>query len=405
MKIIRGKQPGAKKIVVYGPEGIGKSTFASRFPDPVFIDTEGSTKDMDVARFEPPSSWQMILEQVRYVKAHPEICRTLVIDTADWAEMRCIDHICARFHKDGLEEFGYGKGYVYVQEEFGRLLNLLEEIVGLGIHVVMTAHAKMRKFEQPDELGAYDRWEMKLTKQTAPMVKEWADMVLFANYKTFVVNVDGQGAQKGKNKAQGGKRVMFTTHHPCWDAKNRYGLPEELPFDYREIASILAISGGAPAVPEETPAPPRKGPEKPSETAAEPSDRNPDLPPFMRQETMREEARPKEEISSRADPSQEKRAERIPDPPGRQAADTPPLSMAPRSLPENIPKALRDLMEANGVDEWDIQNVVAARGYYPADTPIQAYDPDFIDGVLVGAWRQVYRMIREMKEKEAIPFN
>lgn len=405
MKIIRGKQPSAKKIVVYGPEGIGKSTFASRFPDPVFIDTEGSTKDMDVARFEAPSSWQMILEQVRYVKAHPEICRTLVLDTADWAEMRCIDHICARYHKDGLEEFGYGKGYTYAQEEFGRLLNLLEEVVGLGIHVVMTAHAKMRKFEQPDELGAYDRWEMKLTKQTAPMVKEWADMVLFANYKTFVVNVDGQGAQKGKNKAQGGKRVMFTTHHPCWDAKNRYGLPEELSFDYREIASILAISEGAPAVPEETPSPPRKGPEKPSEAAAEPSDQNPDLPPFMRQETMREEARPKEETSSRADPSQEKRAERMPDPPGRQAADTPPAPMAPRSLPENIPKALRDLMEANGVDEWDIQNVVAARGYYPADTPIQAYDPDFIDGVLVGAWGQVYRMIREMKEKEAIPFN
>lgn len=70
---------------------------------------------------------------------------------------------------------------------------------------------------------------MKLTKQTAPMVKEWADMVLFCNYKTFAVNVDGQGAQKGKNKAQGGKRVMYTTHHSCWDAKNRYGLADEVP--------------------------------------------------------------------------------------------------------------------------------------------------------------------------------
>lgn len=405
MKIIRGKQSSAKKIVVYGPEGIGKSTFASRFPDPVFIDTEGSTKDMDVARFEAPSSWQMILEQVRYVKTHPEICRTLVLDTADWAEMRCIDHICARYHKDGLEEFGYGKGYTYVQEEFGRLLNLLEEVVGLGIHVVMTAHAKMRKFEQPDELGAYDRWEMKLTKQTAPMVKEWADMVLFANYKTFVVNVDGQGAQKGKNKAQGGRRVMFTTHHPCWDAKNRYGLPEELPFDYGEIAAILADSGNQPTAQAESTAPSRKEPEKPSGAVAAPSDQAPELPPFMRQETMKEETKPKEKTSSRTDTPPGKTAESLTDPPDRQDPDTPPVSAAPRSLPENIPKALRDLMEANGVDEWDIQNVVAARGYYPADTPIQAYDPDFIDGVLVGAWGQVYRMIREMKEKEAIPFN
>mgnify|MGYP000611029209 CR=1 FL=1 len=164
--------------------------------------------------------------------------------------------------------------------------------MGLGIHVVMTAHAKMRKFEQPDELGAYDRWEMKLTKQTAPMVKEWADMVLFANYKTFVVNVDGQGAQKGKNKAQGGRRVMFTTHHPCWDAKNRYGLPEELPFDYGEIAAILADSGNRPTAQEEAPVQMPKRPAKPSTPepptpVAAPEDQSLDLPPFMHQETMR----------------------------------------------------------------------------------------------------------------------
>lgn len=66
MKMIRGKQPGAKKVVVYGPEGIGKSTFASKFPDPVFIDTEGSTKDMDVARTETLTSWTMLLKQVKY---------------------------------------------------------------------------------------------------------------------------------------------------------------------------------------------------------------------------------------------------------------------------------------------------------------------------------------------------
>ena len=73
MEIIRGKLPGAKKVVVYGPEGIGKSTFASRFPDPLFIDTEGSTKDMDVARTETPSSWMMLMEQVMYVRKHPEL--------------------------------------------------------------------------------------------------------------------------------------------------------------------------------------------------------------------------------------------------------------------------------------------------------------------------------------------
>ena len=209
MKIIRGKIQSAKKVVIYGPEGIGKSTLASQFPDPIFIDTEGSTKDMDVARTEPPGSWPMLMEQVRYFIGHPGGLRTLVIDTADWAEQLCTSDVCARYQKTGIEDFGYGKGYVFLQEEFGRLLNLLTELVeGKGIHVALAAHARMRKFEQPDELGAYDRWEMKLSRQVAPMVKEWADMVLFANYKTFVINVDGQGVQKGKNKVQGGKRAL-----------------------------------------------------------------------------------------------------------------------------------------------------------------------------------------------------
>ena len=240
MQIIRGKIPSAKKTVIYGPEGIGKSTLAARFPDPVFIDTEGSTKDMDVARTPAPSSWSMLMEQVRYFIGHPQELKTLIIDTADWAEQLCVADVCSRFQKAGIEDFGYGKGYTYLQEEFGRLLNLLTELVEQkGINVVLTAHAKMRKFEQPDELGAYDRWEMKLSKGAAPMVKEWADMVLFANYKTIVVNVDGQGVQKGKNKVQGGKRVMYTTHHNCWDAKNRYGLPDEIPMDYNEIRHVI----------------------------------------------------------------------------------------------------------------------------------------------------------------------
>ena len=176
---------------------------------------------------------------VLQVKRFPELCKTLVIDTADWAEQLCIDAICAKANKSGIEDFGYGKGYVYLSEEFGRLLNLLEDVVGLGINVVFTAHAKMRKFEQPDEMGAYDRWEMKLEKQTGPLLKEWADMVLFANYETVVINVDDQGATKGKNKVQGGRRVMYTVHHPCWDAKNRQDLKEKLPFEYASIASVI----------------------------------------------------------------------------------------------------------------------------------------------------------------------
>ena len=189
MEITRGKIQKAKKVVIYGPEGIGKSTFAARFPGAVFIDTEGSTNDMDVARLPRPTSWNMLFDEIEYIKTHTDECRTLVIDTIDWAELLCVEHICAVHNKKGIEDFGYGNGYVYTKEEFGRFLNKLSDLIEVGINVVLTAHAQLRKFEQPDELGAYDRWELKLGKktqsQTSPLVKEWADMLLFANYKTF----------------------------------------------------------------------------------------------------------------------------------------------------------------------------------------------------------------------------
>lgn len=374
MNITKGKLLGAKKIVIYGPEGIGKSTFASKFPDPVFIDTEGSTKDMDVARFDKPSSWEYFLEEIEYVKNNPGVCNTLVIDTIDWAEMLCIEHICNKHQKNGIEDFGYGNGYVYVKEEFGRFLNKLSDVVDKGVNVVLTAHAQIRKFEQPDEMGAYDRWELKLGKktssQTSPLVKEWADMLLFANYKTYSIATDDKGK---KYKAQGGTRVMYTTHHPCWDAKNRNGLPDELPFDYTEIAPIIE---GTAAYKE--PEPQKAAPEihrTEPKTEKEPIKENEQM--SLPLNTPKPEAQQKEGIEKEGFPKQDPR----------------------------IPKALRDLMEANHVDEWDIQNVVAARGYYPADVPIWDYDEDFINGCLVGAWGQVYGMIKEMREKQEIPFN
>lgn len=383
MKIIRGKIPCAKKVVIYGPEGIGKSTFASKFPEPVFIDTEGSTKDMDVARFETPSSWTMLMEQIRYVRSTPGVCKTLIIDTADWAEQMCIADLCSRYGKKGIEDFGYGNGYVYAREEFGRFLNALTEVVDTGVNVVLTAHAHLKKFEQPDEMGSYDRWELKLGKktssQTAPLVKEWADMVLFANYKTWSVAVDEKGT---KRKAQGGARVMHTTHHPCWDAKNRYGLPDEMPFEYDGIRNV--IEGNAAQPNQNT---------KLSETVVT-APEQPAAPPLSEpkyhQETMELEEPPATNTELQKPPTENTEA----------MGD---MSNFPPDM--RIPKALRDLMIEYNVCEWDIQNVVEARGYFPSDMNVWDYPSDFIEGVLVGAWKDVYKMIKEAKEKEAIPFN
>ena len=357
MQIITGTITAAQKVVVYGPEGIGKSTFASKFPNPLFIDTEGSTKKLNVSRTPKPSSWTMLMEQVRHVKANIGLCDTLVIDTADWAEQLCMNEICAKSQKSGIEDFGYGKGYIYLAEEFGRLLNLLEDVIDRGINVVITAHAQMRKFEQPDELGSYDRWELKLQKKTAPLLMEWADTVLFANYKTYVVNIDGQGSQKGKNKVQGGQRVMYTLHHPCWDAKNRDDLKPELKFEFAEIAHILPgrTAAKAPA------------------TAPEPAAQ------------VKEQLSPPQVMPSTPPPA-------------------PTVKQEPPAVNPDIPKALADLMAENNVLEFEIQAAVAHKGYYPATTPISRYDPEFVQGALVAAWPQVFQIIKDLRATDKIPF-
>lgn len=352
MKITRGKIASAQKVVIYGPEGIGKSTFAALFPEPLFIDTEGSTKNMDVARLDKPTSWTMLKNQIAYVTQNPNICKTLVIDTIDWAEQLCLNEICAAYGKKGIEDFGYGNGYVYEKEEFGRFLNSLEELIDRGVNVVLTAHAQLRKFSQPDEFGEYDRWELKLGKKTgsqiSPLVKEWADMLLFANYKTVAVQADKEG---NKFKAQGGERVMYTEHHPCWDAKNRHGLAALLPFDYAQIAHVFSAA--------------QRAMDKLCGT----------LPP------------------TNADTEIEKIVDEPP------APVTSEKSFA--NIPDGIPQALSDLMRQNNVNEEEIRLAVSQRGYFPFDMPITNYPPDFISGVLIGAWAQMFEMITNNRD---LPF-
>lgn len=377
MKITRGKIPGAKKCVLYGPEGIGKSTLAAQFPAPLFIDTENGTKELDVARFDKPTSWEMLLQEVRYVLNSPDICKTLVVDTADWAEKLCIKAICDQHQKRGIESFDYGKGYTFVYEGFGELLNLLADVTERGIHVVLTAHAATKRREQPDEFGTYDCWGLKLIDSPkcsiANMVKEWADVLLFANYKTLVVAVDDKGK---KHKAQGGSRVMYTSHHPCWDAKNRLGMPEELPLEWEALARYIEAPN-APNPPPPAPTPPA-----------------PPTPPPASVPTDVPTAAPSSTAAADPQPS-------APQPPAQESPAPSPAQPPERPDNQAALAALRDLMKANGVEDFQVQAAFAARGYFPEETPLENLPADFINGVLVGAWKQVYGWIHA---NQPLPF-
>lgn len=391
MKIISGKIQKAQKVVIYGPEGIGKSTFASHFPDPLFCDTEGSTNNMDVNRTEKPTSWELLKQQIEEVK-RDKPCKTFIIDTFDWAEQLCIDDLCARHQKSGIEDFGYGNGYVYEKEEIGRFLNKLEELIDVGINVVLTCHAQLRKFEQPDEMGAYDRWELKLGKKTSsqisPLVKEWADMVLFANYKTYAVSTDKEGK---KFKAQGGNRVMYTTHHPCWDAKNRFNLPDEVAFDYEVIRHCIEHNSINRQAVQENQTQYTQNPHI-NQTVAQQNDEHSiqQLKPQQVVEQSTVQINPNDYVDV------DDMLDKYPIDNGQVSTQNQMEDLS------NIPKALADLMIANNVTKFDIQCAVSDKGYYPRETPIENYDIGFINGVLVGAWPQVYAMILENNK---VPFD
>ncbi len=378
MNITKGKIAKAQKVVIYGPEGIGKSTFASKFPEPLFIDTEGSTANMDVARFDKPTSWPLLLGMVDYVKKNKP-CRSLVIDTADWAEALCMGYVIANGGDKikSIEDYGYGKGYTMLAEEWGRFLNRLQEIVDEGINVVITAHAMMRKFEQPDEMGAYDRWELKLQKKTSPMLKEWADMVLFANYKTFVVT----DSKTNSKKASGGQRVMYTTHHPAWDAKNRHNLPEEIPFDFSSIAHIFTGQTTTPQPQTQT----EPAPAPQTETVPAPQPAPAPMPePEMKEATS-------EETIAVQQAFDEKPAVTV-----STGAENPSIK-----IPASVPQANRDLMVRDGITPADLMNALFIKGVFPKDTPIENITPDAWNW-MIGVWDGLSKFAKE--NSMTIPF-
>lgn len=412
IQITSGRIATAIKVVVYGPEGIGKSTFAAQFPDPVFIDTEGSTVHMDVKRLPRPDLWVELLNEVEYVRQNPGCCKTLVLDTADWAETLCSEYVCARDQKTGIEDYGYGKGYRFLFEEFGRLLNALEQVREKGVNIVICCHAAMRKFEQPDELGAYDRWSLKLTDtpraSIAGAVKEWADMVIFANYKTIVVNVDGKGAAKGKNKVQGGKRVMYTAHHSCWDAKNRFGLPEEAEFDYSVVRGVIEGEGthgaGAPTPLSSQPAAVPPSPQ--GEGLGTPKQETP------KQESPSALARAVERAATGGGGTTSSGSTQSVEPPspkgegsgdsgssGANAADV-------GAMYAGLPPALARMMQEAQVTPDEVKYVIAQKGIYPADTPwaVIVQNQQFMQGWLMHpqVWPKVVEAVRGNREE--VPF-
>ena len=261
-KIKTGRAPRAQKVVIYAPEGFGKSTIASKFPDALFLDIEGSTSQMDVSRLGREDLPTLAsVEQALAAIVKERACQTVVIDTIDWLEQMALEAIVKDAGSDkikGIEDFGYGKGYTVLRERVTLLLARFDAVVQGGINVVLLAHSRVVKFEPPDGAGPFDRWELKLSKHVAPLIKEWADMLLFGNFRTQVKERDKHDAGAQFKGVGGKERQMHCVRAAAWDAKNRHGMGDAEKWDIAVIEAAFRNVGatwGAPAAGTPQPAP------------------------------------------------------------------------------------------------------------------------------------------------------
>lgn len=235
--LIKGRQQRPLRIALYGVDGIGKSTFAAGSPNPIFINTEDGTSHLDVVRFPAPESWSDVLDAISVLFSEDHEFKTVVIDSADWAEQIARDAVCSEHGLQSVESIPYGKGWVFVQEKITQLLKGLDALYARGMNIIVIAHAEVKPFNNP-EGDPYDRYTIKLSKRSEPLLREWADYVLFANWDTTVTRkTDAKGnpvmGAEGKAKARSfGKRLLYSQRAAAYDAKQRYSIPDRLPLEW-----------------------------------------------------------------------------------------------------------------------------------------------------------------------------
>lgn len=232
------------RVLIYGTEGIGKTTFGADADAPVFVGTEDGTAHIaGVARFPKPETWEDMLEALHELATGTHTYRTVVLDSLDWAEPLCFAYVCRKFRATSIEAVGggYGKGYTAALDEWRVFLAALDTLrAKRGMEVILIAHSTLKNTKNP-EGEDYERYQLAINAKAADAIKQWADVVLFARYKTFTIEQNGR--TKGIDGA--GARVVQTERRAAYDAKNRYGIKAELPLDYAAVKQ--AIREGANA--------------------------------------------------------------------------------------------------------------------------------------------------------------
>lgn len=234
--VIRGTIHQPPRMVLYGVHGIGKSTFAAAAPSPIFICTEEGANEIDVPKFPVVTSRGEVMDILRalYKEKHPY--KTICLDSADWLE----DFIFAELLKEFTDkELAYGRESLYAEGKLNDVLgafNMLRAKRDMGIIVI--AHSEIKRFDSP-MTEPFDRYQPKLSPRVSALLQEWADAVFFASYDVAVKKEDVGFNRAVRRGVGSGERIIYTEERPAYYAKNRYGMPEELPLDWEKVAACI----------------------------------------------------------------------------------------------------------------------------------------------------------------------
>jgi hypothetical protein len=239
MKIKTEKIMNPPRFIIYGVPGVGKSTFAASLPNPIFIDIEGKADHLGVPRFDQAKKLHDVEQQLEYLIKTEHEYKTIVIDSIDWLERLAYEEVALVKSVSEVSAVPFGQGYNLGLKYIDIIIDKLDILRDQKRMIVcLIGHAKIQRFEDPAS-SSYDRYHLDLREKVAASLVEWAEMVLFANYK-YVVKKEGESFGEKVMKGVGtGQRVIYTEERPAYIAKNCYGLPPEMPLSWPEIVSIL----------------------------------------------------------------------------------------------------------------------------------------------------------------------